>query len=276
MREVNSFLPCIWRHPDVGIVTDRMRFVQERCRGRKVLHLGCVDEGLTEERFTQGNLLHTMLLDVAREVWGVDCSEEGLRFLREKGVPNLIWGNVEHLERIVELREQSFEVIVASEIIEHLANPGLFLESAKRLFGPQTVMILTTPNAFRLSQFSYLWQRAELVHPDHNFWFSWHTLSTLLAKSGYEILETSMYTFLDPDLPLLKSAWAKLVAGLKRRTPDRASLSAVSRTRSRRLNLRRCKVVVNILTRRYLYRRNPAFADGLIMVVRPQDPVSAS
>jgi 2-polyprenyl-3-methyl-5-hydroxy-6-metoxy-1,4-benzoquinol methylase len=41
-------------------------------------------------------------------------------------------------------------VIVAGDIIEHLSNPGRLLDGVHALCGPDTAVIVTTPNAFGL------------------------------------------------------------------------------------------------------------------------------
>src|SRR2546425_668510 len=43
---------------------------------------------------------------------------------------------------------EKFDSIVAGELIEHLANPGMFLKSARARLRPDSQLILTTPNPF--------------------------------------------------------------------------------------------------------------------------------
>jgi len=52
--------PHLFRVPKVKTVMGRMDFVINRCKGKKVLHLGCVDEGLTAERIKSGELSYTL------------------------------------------------------------------------------------------------------------------------------------------------------------------------------------------------------------------------
>ena len=40
---------------------ERVRYVLDQCRGKAVLHLGCVDHPFLEERIASGNLLHAAL-----------------------------------------------------------------------------------------------------------------------------------------------------------------------------------------------------------------------
>ena len=148
-------MKTLFRVPKVETVIGRMNFVLERCKGKKILHLGCVDEGLTEERIKKGDLLHTRLMSVAKEVLGVDISAEGIKLLKEYGIDNLIVGNIEQLEQIEELNQQNFDIILLTEVLEHLNNPGLFLQGVKKLFSPDTLMIITVPNGLRLTGLGY-------------------------------------------------------------------------------------------------------------------------
>ena len=107
MAKKNSNLH-LFRVPKVETVTGRMDFVLNRCKGKKVLHLGCIDEGLTAERLNSGELLHFKLINVATEVWGVDISKRGIQLLQEHGVDNLVWGNIEQIDEI-ENRIKSIE-----------------------------------------------------------------------------------------------------------------------------------------------------------------------
>ena len=43
--------------------------------------------------------------------------------------------------------QQKFDAIVAGELIEHLSNPGLFLDCSSRHLQNNGLLILTTPNA---------------------------------------------------------------------------------------------------------------------------------
>ena len=201
MKKSESSIPFLFRVPKVKTVIGRMDFVLQRCKGKKVLHLGCVDEGLTQERIKSGSLLHIRLMGVAKEVWGVDISAEGIKILREYGIDNLVIGDIEHLDQIEELKQQTFDIFLATEVLEHLNNPGLFLQSAKRLFSPNTVMIITVPNGLRLTGLGYTLRGYEFVHPDHNYWFSYKTLDTLLKKTDTRLMKcwfTASLTILFP------------------------------------------------------------------------------
>ncbi|GEM_PF-542413 len=272
MKKKDLDNPHLIRLPkDIEIVIGRTAYVLEICRNKRVLHLGCVDEGLTKERLEAGTLLHMQLLSVAKEVHGVDVSEEGLNLLRQAGIPNLILGNVEQLDQIPELRGEKFDVILATEIIEHLNNPGSFLQSAKHFFHENSIMVITTPNAYRITGFGYRLKGLEFVHPDHNYWFSWSTLASLLSKNGYQIIDVRLYSFIDYKRPLIRSLVRRTVKKKSSRpaTNKKAGCAPATSFLSRRKIIRGIGSVVQILGRRLLYKLNPFFADGLIFVVKP-------
>lgn len=81
----------------------------------------------------------------------------------------------------------AFDVLHASHLIEHLNEPGAFLEEARRVLAPQGLLVITTPNAdgFQARITGPAWRSAIY---DHLYLFSKPTLSSLLVKSGFEIL----------------------------------------------------------------------------------------
>lgn len=221
---------------DIEIIAGRYQYLISECKEKRVLHLGCVDKGITEKKLLEGKFLHSLLNSVTKELWGIDIDKEGIALLRKKGFKNLVVGNVEKLNEITEIKGIKFDIIVAPEIIEHLNNPGLFLLSAKYLFSKNTLMIITTPNVHRISDLKLKLQGYEFVNPDHNFWFSFSTLNTLLRKNKYQVVKVLLYT----ETNIYK-----------------------------RIIFKPPKKFFRIYRLRKLYRKNPFLADGLIFVVKP-------
>src|SRR5215470_1332587 len=75
---------------------DRISFLIERARGKRVLHLGCSNAYLN----LANPHLHAQLASVATELWGVDLSPRSISQLREAGFANLICGDAERLGNI--------------------------------------------------------------------------------------------------------------------------------------------------------------------------------
>lgn len=275
MKKSETNISFLFRVPKVKTVIGRFDFILEKCKGKKVLHLGCVDEGLTEERIKSGELLHFKLINVATEVCGVDISEKGIRLLQKHGVGNLIVGNIEQIDEIKELRGLDFDVILLTEVLEHLNNPGLFLQKIKASFTSNTTMIITVPNGLRLTGLMHQLRGYEFVHPDHNYWFSYKTFETLIRKNGYHIEELLVYSFFDHTLSLRKVAreiWSKLS---KQKQARKSIVGAETQLYNRQQSILvsaflRLKRIPEFLVRKCIHKRNPFFvADGIIVVVKP-------
>jgi hypothetical protein len=83
--------------------------------------------------------------------------------------------------------------VIAGEIVEHLDAPGPFLRAMRELVHPDGVLVVTTPNAYRLLNLLVPLVGSEFVHPDHTAWHSPRTLRTLLERSGWRVEEIAYY-----------------------------------------------------------------------------------
>lgn len=170
-------------------LVERVDFLKEVSRGKKVLHLGCTNWPYTQEAIESGMLLHKDLLSIASDVWGFDADREGIDYLSQQGVKNLYLADLERLDEVA--LDETFDVIIAGEMIEHLSNPGLFLRGIKRFMRGDTNLVITTINAYggmRFFQYGLRGQggRAEPVHPDHVYYFSYSTLRHLLERESFK------------------------------------------------------------------------------------------
>ncbi len=84
------------------------------------------------------------------------------------------------------------QVIVCGEVLEHLANPGWFLQRLKRQYAGVPVVV-TVPNAYSLAGRRHAERGTENVNCDHVAWYSWKTLSVLLGRYGYAVKEFYFY-----------------------------------------------------------------------------------
>jgi hypothetical protein len=179
--------------PPAKFVGSRNPALSRLCEGKTVLHLGFVDEGLQEERLTTHDWLHAELARVSNRIVGVDISEDGVRRAIEVGFADCYVGNVEELSQ-APFPQLSYDIILAADILEHIANPGLFLKQLQTVAAPHTVVAITTPNALSIKTMFFPLAKTEVVHPDHNFYYSPITLSTLLRKYGFDVAEISLYS----------------------------------------------------------------------------------
>jgi hypothetical protein len=86
---VSEKMQVLFPIPQVKIVSGRQDFGVQMCRGTRVLHLGCADDGVLHERYASGELLRLKLVKAARELWGVDISQQGIEFLSSQGIPTV-------------------------------------------------------------------------------------------------------------------------------------------------------------------------------------------
>lgn len=171
-------------HRDFEVV-QRLEIIKEFCSGRKVLHLGCTNYPYTQEAIESDMLLHFELEKICSDLWGLDGDSTGIEILRSHGSDQIFNGDLENLAAVP--IEGTFDVIVAGEIIEHLNNPGLFLNGIKSFMNKNSVLLLTTINAYCAMRFFYYGARgrrgkAEPVHPDHVAYYSYSTLKLLIER----------------------------------------------------------------------------------------------
>lgn len=171
-------------------LVQRLDFIREICRGKKVLHLGCTNYPYTTEAIDSGMLLHFELEKIAGDVTGFDFDQAGIDILAKHGTQKLYRADLEKLDE-VELNE-TFDVIIAGEMIEHLNNPGLFLDGIKRFMTRETLLVITTINAYCGMRFFIYGLRggggySEPVHPDHVAYYSYSTLTLLLKRHSLNI-----------------------------------------------------------------------------------------
>ena len=153
-------------------VTDRIPFIRDKCRGKRVLDVGCVNH--TADCIGQPGWLHGQIAAVAE--------------LNRRGYHAIV-ADAENFD----LRDRypdGFEVIVAGEIIEQLVNPGSFLQTLAKHLAPGGTIILTTPNAYGFLFFlEVLLLGHESLNDDHTMTFSKKNMARFLEKCGFRIVD---------------------------------------------------------------------------------------
>jgi len=87
--------------------------------------------------------------------------------------------------------DNSFDSIVAGELIEHLKNPRAFVKESARVLKKGGVLALSTPN--RKSWLNRLTHSYEA--PLHFSLFSIQELTALLEENGFEIFDKRMFPY---------------------------------------------------------------------------------
>jgi 2-polyprenyl-3-methyl-5-hydroxy-6-metoxy-1,4-benzoquinol methylase len=174
---------------------DRIEFIARACAGCRVLDLGAMDETAWAAKRGRGTWLHEEIARSALRVDGVDNSAliptEGLRTGPNAAIRR---GDITDVQRLVGALEDSPDVVVAGELIEHLENPLQFLRQFMEIdcLSGKT-LILSTPNATALHNILIGLARRESMHHDHLCVLSYKTLTTLCTRAGFPELEITPY-----------------------------------------------------------------------------------
>jgi 2-polyprenyl-3-methyl-5-hydroxy-6-metoxy-1,4-benzoquinol methylase len=156
--------------------------------GKEVLHLGCVgfaDSSPSERIAMAPKSLHYALTQTARVI-GIDYSREAIDYFRTQGIfENVVYGDAEKLDDVS--LDRTFDVIVVGDIIEHLSRPGAMLDGLKRFMRPDTVLLVTTPNAFGGASILRYTLGKFREGAEHVASYNPENLSNLLKRHGFVV-----------------------------------------------------------------------------------------
>jgi 2-polyprenyl-3-methyl-5-hydroxy-6-metoxy-1,4-benzoquinol methylase len=144
---------------------------QLRAGNPSILDIGCAT----------GALLAS-LRDNGWRVTGVEISPSGLYAKNER---KLDVRNIPLEEN--NFSDNSFDIVLASHLIEHLNEPKTFVEEIYRILKNNGSLFITTPDisGFQSRIFANRWRSAIF---DHLYLFSRRTLSKLLKAAGFKIV----------------------------------------------------------------------------------------
>jgi len=173
------------------VTADRYEPVFELIRGKRVLNVGCCGSDAT----TTSVPIHKTVSDLTSYCLGIDIFEAGVERLKREGL-NAVVANAEDFD----LPEKDFDVAVLGDVIEHVGNPGSVLSCCFAHLRPGGQLIVTTPNAFSVSNFTANLLRGRYyANSEHVLWFDPGMLAALLARCGFEV-EQLLWTQYDPVL----------------------------------------------------------------------------
>lgn len=179
---------------------DRLDYITQRCRDRRILDIGCFDETAFEKHNTD-HWLHGRIGAVARSVIGIDSSaripDEGLKtgsnaYIHRGDGTNPVNPAID---------DDAIDVIVAGEFIEHIDAPLAFLRTMKRRF-PGRELLISTPNGPSFANGLLGTIGREAQHPDHIQIFSYKVLHTLCLRAGFEDWDILPYHFYATEMLL--------------------------------------------------------------------------
>lgn len=157
----------------------------------KILDLGCSGgyqlekDGDLKYGFDMNdyNWLHKNLVQRYSSVTGLEITDSHVNLMNDRGF-NVILGDAQKFDL-----NESFDFVVAGELIEHLTNIDGFLQSVKKHLTKKSKFIITTPFANSLFSFlySFLYWPKSCSNDEHTLWFCPSTIKLTFEKSGFQI-----------------------------------------------------------------------------------------
>jgi len=123
---------------------------------RRTLDVGCGDGSLS-----------VLLARNSEQVAGIEVSMEACRIAHSRGV-GVARADVENYA--FPFQPESFDVVVAGEVIEHMTDPDEFLQEVARVLKPHGHFILTTPNLASWYNRLLLLLGYQPHHTDVSYW----------------------------------------------------------------------------------------------------------
>jgi methionine biosynthesis protein MetW len=126
-------------------------------------------------------------------VHGADISDQAI-IEAQKGLDLAFKANIENNDWIEEIKDNRYDKIIISEVLEHLFQPEKLLKDIKKISHKDTEIIITVPNILfwknRLKLFfgKFKYVNSGIMDKGHVHFFSWKSLNKLLSSSGYKTI----------------------------------------------------------------------------------------
>jgi hypothetical protein len=151
----------------------RLDVFAQMCAGQRVLHVGCVDWPITNLQHS----LHLQLQAHCASLDGFDIHTEAFAQMQPHLTGRLFsdWSQV----------TGAYDIVLVPEVLEHVPDVQGFLQQLDRLDARHYV--ITVPDAFscfhgHFEELPEQEQFVEVVHPDHNCWYTPYTFANVLRK----------------------------------------------------------------------------------------------
>ena len=122
---------------------------------------------------------------------GIEPSEEGVKYAREKGIDGKLLGIEDKSSYIV---EQKQDIVLMINVLEHLREPFKTLKNIREmLISKDGLLIIDVPNEYNTLQIiansEYNLKNWWIAPPKHINYFSPSSLTHLLEKAGFEVVK---------------------------------------------------------------------------------------
>ncbi len=163
----------------------------DMARGKKVVHLGCVDHNVDtiRHKIKRKKWLHSRLCQNAQRCHGVDIEAEGIRYIQEElGFNDTSCTDIfsDQFRNIA--AGDSWDYLFIPEVLEHIDDPSGFLRNIAMHFSQFfEKIVITVPNGISQDNLKLAKKGYEVINSDHRFWFSPFTLAKTVNSAGIEV-----------------------------------------------------------------------------------------
>lgn len=161
-------------------------FLSQHVKDKNVLDCGVA--GDKDVPVNSKYWVHNIINKNASFSMGIDYDKEAVEKLTKLKY-NCVYGDCQNFNL-----NKKFDVIFAGELIEHLENPGLFLDCAKNHLNKNGVIILTTPNQFSIVRFVGNCFGLLNENKEHVLVHNEKTITHLIERKGFKVKEIHYFT----------------------------------------------------------------------------------
>lgn len=138
----------------------------------KILDMGC----------SGGVMIQSLKRKGFKNIHGIDISERAINLCKEKGIKNVFVMDA----TLPKFADEEFDIIIASDILEHIENDDLTLFNWNRILKSTGKLIIFAP------AFNFLWSEHDKIN-HHYRRYTKSTLTKVLKKTGFEIDKSSYW-----------------------------------------------------------------------------------
>ncbi|MEA2112504.1 MAG: class I SAM-dependent methyltransferase [Patescibacteria group bacterium] len=182
---------------DIGyeVSFSRERRVLELCgdvKSKRILDIGCAD-GYLGSKFKEKE---------ANKVVGIDISENQIKEARKK-LDEAISLDVQ--EEKIPFDDNYFDIVLITEVIEHLFNPKKVIKKIKRVLNDDGFAVITTPNflvfsnRFKMFFGKFDYTETGVFDKGHVHFFSHSSLLNFVRENGFKVTEQN--NLMHPKIP---------------------------------------------------------------------------
>lgn len=170
-------------------IFNRVDFILDRCFKKRILHIGFSDYPFTIEKINNQSLLHVQLQKVTEDLLGLDNDKNTIaEYTILTGDDQVVYGDI-ILEYPPKATAFKPDIILLSEVLEHLSNPYKAIEILYNSFEDGTKILVTVPNYAALDSIVSSLSKTEAIHPHHYWYFSPYTLRKLFNEERFKLLD---------------------------------------------------------------------------------------